>query len=1375
MKWIITILSVLSLNLLMADRVDIPQNETREMFEHRSTGLAETEISFALDGYELEEVSVGEAVYQKISYWNEGKFVDEGKPDLPRFTRMYAIPNVGNVSLEITSMAEEVIAGIQVYPTQKLRSESEPYDETFNLDEKFYRGSKCFPEQIVEIGQPVIFRDIRLVTVTINAFQYQPEDSSLRIITNLDLAIRTDNDLNCTNPKTSDRKLSRSFEKIYQAVVQNYDEVAANREDVYQDPCYLFIYPEVNQLRENLEYITDWKEQMGYEVHAVPTTETGISTSQIKNYIENAYNNWENPPEYVCFIGDANGAIAIPTYYETVSSYGGEGDHPYSQLEGNDILADIITGRISVSTINELQVYASKVLHYERAPFMNVTNWYHRGVMVGDPSSSEWSVVYTKQFIKEMIDYHAPNIVCDQYYNGNYCSNMVNSLNNGVLYFNYRGFYGMSNFTTSEINSLMNGFMLPFAAFLTCSTGSFASSSPARSEAFIRVGSTSNGNGAIAAIGTATSGTHTTFNNCVDAGIYYGIFADQIYNPGGAVVRGKLHLYNSFPDNPNNRVTMFSHWNTLMGDPGIQLWTDLPTPLIVDYDQEVNVGTNYLLVSVYDDAGIPVENAWVCALKDDQIFERGYTDMHGNVYLTMDTSATGTVGLTVTCHNYIPHLGSFEIVESDGFANIAAYTLDDDNNGTSAGNGDGTINPGETIELNVGLQNFGTQTIDAVTATLSSASEYVTITDDAETYGSIASGSVVYSDDDFDFTVAPNTLGGTELQFDMLIEDGNGSQWQDHLFLPVAGANLYVSAYEVADTNGILDPGDSVQVIVTLFNTGSITAPGMEGLLSCEHAYITLIDSTAVFGDIQPGEEANNDDDRFEVGLNSHAISGAQIPFSILLTNAAGFEQTVTFLIDVGTVTSNDPLGPDSYGYYAYDSTDDIYEQAPIYDWIEIDPSYGGSGTVIALVDPGDTGDVEDVDVPFNFNFYGMNYDMISVCSNGWIAPGGSEQASFMNTQLPAPQGPSPMIAPFWDDLIVGTGHVCYFYDTLRQAFIVEWSRVHSDFDLSEQTFEVIIYNPEAYHTTSGDAEIVFQYKTVHNTSAGSYSGYSIQHGQYSSVGLEDHTGLRGLEYTYNNTYPLAAAPLANELAIKFTTTGGSAQAPPIIGLNQTSMDFVLYPGSNDSQTLQITNSGEANLIYSLEKSYVGYGSDNSRGHGGPDNFGYQWFDSDEANGPQYNWRDISGLATEVTFPGENTATELMPIGFNFYFYGDYYSEFRISPNGWIGFGEDSEYSNNLSLPHPWAPKPGIIPFWDDLDPLSSGSVSYYSTTDSLIVWFNDVPHTSGNYTGVYDFEIMLYTNGDIIFQYREMTGDTDSATIGVQNGEANDALQIIY
>ncbi|MBA7474026.1 hypothetical protein ES707_09373 [subsurface metagenome] len=161
--------------------------------------------------------------------------------------------------------------------------------------------------------------------------------------------------------------------------------------------------------------------------------------------------------------------------------------------------------------------------------------------------------------------------------------------------------------------------------------------------------------------------------------------------------------------------------------------------------------------------------------------------------------------------------------------------------------------------------------------------------------------------------------------------------------------------------------------------------------------------------------------------------------------------------------------------------------------------------------------------------------------------------ADMYNWHILSAGGPPLLIAPFWDDLdptaTDSSGYVCYWYDASNHRFIIEYSRVQHIHDPTNptpaelQTFEVILYDPQYYPTETGDGEIIFQYKDITND--------DIWH-NYATVGIENKEHTIGLEYTYANVYPDAAAPLANNRAIKFTTDPPDT-FPGIEEYNQTS------------------------------------------------------------------------------------------------------------------------------------------------------------------------------------------------------------------------------
>ena len=140
------------------------------------------------------------------------------------------------------------------------------------------------------------------------------------------------------------------------------------------------------------------------------------------------------------------------------------------------------------------------------------------------------------------MEYNGYEDIQTNYGNGSYSNWMRNQISSGVSYFNYRGFYGVSGFDYNDVDATNNGFKLPFITTMTCGTGSFAGSEGeydyCLSEKFVVAGSASNPKGGVAAIATATIGTHTMYNNAMNLGVYEGIFTHNVSTAGEALNYG---------------------------------------------------------------------------------------------------------------------------------------------------------------------------------------------------------------------------------------------------------------------------------------------------------------------------------------------------------------------------------------------------------------------------------------------------------------------------------------------------------------------------------------------------------------------------------------------------------------------------------------------------------------------------------------------------------------------------------------------------------------------------------------------------------------------------------------------------------------------
>ncbi len=199
------------------------------------------------------------------------------------------------------------------------------------------------------------------------------------------------------------------------------------------------------------------------------------------------------------------------------------------------------------------------------------------------------------------------------------------------------------------------------------------------------------------------------------------------------------------------------------------------------------------------------------------------------------------------------------------------------------------------------------------------------------------------------------------------------------------------------------------------------------------------------------------------------------------------------------------PTGPDAYGYIALETGD---PGGPDFDWVEVAPSGGGSGTLIAdLIGADDRSAV--ISLPFDFQYYGLAYDEITVCTNGWLALGDAlPDSDWSNSQIPAGDGPAAMLAPFWEDMnLENGGEIASYYDASEGIFVVEFYRVPQwSPPTALETFQVILYDPDVYPSATGDGQILFQWLTVADPSEATF-------------GIENQAEAAGLELGYNNSY----------------------------------------------------------------------------------------------------------------------------------------------------------------------------------------------------------------------------------------------------------------
>ena len=1304
-----------------------------------------------------------------------------GMPKLPLFSSMVMVDPSKKYEVDFIVNKSTVINNIKIIPTQKIQNGLEKTSIEL-IDNDFYNSSNTYPYVNVSISEPMIMRDIVVCNLNVIPFKYSPVNNELEVYESISINIRevdqTEDIRHRNLPK------SKVFEKIYKNKILNYNQFY--RENNYQNPAILYICSGDIESNSIFQQLVEWRRQRGYVVYTASLSEIGSSSTSIKNYIQNAYNNYDIPPEYVSLIGDVGGSYSIPTYYEDFGhdSYGNEceGDHPYSQLDGSDLLPEVLIGRMSIRTVSELSTAVYKILNYEKATYLgSLDNYYTKAAMFGDPSSSGNSCSITKEAVATLLSNHGFEDVYLKTSGGSWSSSMRDELTEGSLFFNYRGYLGMSGFENSDVDNANNGYKLPFATVLTCGTGSFSEDQTCMSEKFFRAGTVSNPKGGVAAIGTATWNTHTLFNNIVDMGLYQGLLADEVETAGACLASGKLALLNTYPTNPYQWISSFTHWNNLIGDPATHLWTKTPSLLTVDHESQVSFGTNYLNVTIQDSYGNPVSNALITLLErfgDTPV--NLYTGENGEVLFDLESINSGFFSLTVTKNNFKPYTGSVNIANSNISVNIDSsqpLIVNDDN--------DGIPTAGERFGLSIPVTNYGIQTAQDITATLTSSSNLVTILNNQVSIGNINENQSLYSPD-FDISISPTAIQSEDLELYVNFQDNQNNQWSSKVNLDIRGSHL------IPNQEVLIQPGQTNDISISLTNQGFLSANNVQAQLIYLGDLLIINDNSGEWGNISPGQQEISVDN-FNITATSDIVSGSQVIVSLLIEDSNGYSKIENVIFRLGTVDEDDPLGPDNYGYYIYDSNDLDYNLHPEYDWIEINPNSGGLGTNLNLSNSGNgnwsgNGPLSTVDLPFTFTFYGIEYNQITVCTNGWIAFDDVYSESFRNYPIPGAGGPSPMVAAFWDDLETGNNGKVYYYSNNNYA-IVQWDNMRTHDANSSETFQIILNNDS--NQPYGDNSIKIQYEDFNNTSAGDFNNYPPEHGSYSTIGIENHLSNDGLQYTYYNNYPSAAMALSDNTALFITTQLPVTLPVPQLYTSYNSLDFSIQPNNQDFIEVELTNVGEEEsiLTYEITQSYPDLDSPFSSLGGGPDSYGYFWTDSSIDSNIDFEWFDLLDDATLVAFSTNDNASEYFNIGFDFNFYGQLYTEFLINPNGWVGFAGDSQEWYNSNIPSQEGlsglsnPMPAIFGFWDDLNPINSncsaecaGNIYYHSNDDRLIIWFNNVAHWvtgSGDFSGTsYDFQVVIYPDGSIDINHNSITGEY-SATVGIQNQSGNIGLQV--
>jgi len=636
--------------------------------------------------------------------------------------------------------------------------------------------------------------------------------------------------------------------------------------------------------------LAHWKHKKGMKVEIARLSEIGYDSLSIKNYITDAYNNWQIRPEFLLLVGAPN-FIPFPYVSATVS------DNYYTNMDG-DLFNEILSGRLTVHNTTEAQTVVNKILLYERTPDLIDSLWMINACLIVNEDgygndSVYWNDMRQAKGLMLSHGYHTIDTLSNAYNNN--ANDVIQSVNAGRGFVLYRG-QGVGNWWSPfNVNpdATNNGPKLPIVLSITCRTIG-TTSTPATAERWLLTGTPTQPRGGAGFFATTTvGGGYITFlRSAVSRGFFNALFTEGVRTFGEACEGGRQNVYTLYSSQSEYRGF------TTIGDPEMNIWTSTPCSLAVTHPVMVQVGNANITVNVAQAGnGSPVANATVCILanEDTTVYAVDTTDAFGNANFNLYPQVIeDTLYVTVTGKNLRPYEGFMFTTVSGSFVGYYTSVIDD----TVGGNANGQVNPAETIILHTWIKNYGNTNALGVVGVLQTADPYTTIIDSLKYFGDMVPNQVCSTGTNgYNFSVDLHVPDGHIVNFDLVCEDINDSIWISHFGKQVKAPQLVF--YNATISGGNLEPGETTGVVVSLQNEGSAAAESVSAILRTQTTFIDIIDSLGFYGQVPPGGVSSNELDPFILAIDPGAPNDTTVHFAMIL-QSTHYVDTIPFSLRIG-------------------------------------------------------------------------------------------------------------------------------------------------------------------------------------------------------------------------------------------------------------------------------------------------------------------------------------------------------------------------------------------------------------------------------------------------------------------------------------------
>ena len=909
-------------------------------------------------GEEMSEISI-----KAISIPN-----DEGLPNLPVESRMIAIPQGATATLNVVRAETQTFQNVNIAPALRIQMENEEPDMNYVKDMKVYGKNALYPENPFTIGESYI-RGVNAVNVSITPFQYNPVTKELVVYTDVELSLSYEGG---NGHFGEDRLRSPYWDPILASELANYDQLPvidyeARMQDWIRNNRdgaeYLIITPNNDAWAPYAQQLKEFRMKQGiitevYRLDEIPAS----TTTQLKTWFHDAYANWEIAPVAVCLFGDHNTNMAQGIPGETTSHpYSGTciTDNFYADAQGNDNLPDMVFSRLVAQNASELPIFVSKQIDYETTPNTNAS-FYTSPVTALGWQTERWFQLcsevfggymrahgYTPQRINciysgtpgniwseaqntnQVTSYFGPNgtnyIPASPSEMGGWTGGtpdqVVQAVNNGTFWVQHRDHgldegWGEPAVRNYHVDQMNNVGKLPFVMSINCQTGMFnytGDNGNCFTEKWMRRTSNGQNAGAVGVL-SPTEVSYSFVNDAFVWGVYDQFDPDFMptlptntnhpaygnrgnWRPAFGNVAGKYFLsQTAWPYNIDDKDITYTMF-TAHCDAFLRIYTQVPQTMAVNHQSVQLAGLNTFQITAPEGATIALTKG-----EGNNLEVVAVAQATGSVQnMSIPSQVPPTVlHLTVTGQDYLRYEADIDVIPADGpYIIISQYEL---------GNNAPQLNFGEDAGFNIQLKNVGNTTAPGGSMTLTSESEYVTITDGTADFTDINSNATLDLNEAFSFTISDEVPNKTNIEFVINITSGDAI-YENHITM-----KAYAPVFEIGNVsiieiegngNGRLDPGERATLRFPVHNKGNADSQATEITLEMNNVFLQILGNPTITVNSIAANGLTAAD--FEVYVGG-APSGFAAEYSLTATSGV-YTDTRDFMSKIGLNVEDFELG----------------------------------------------------------------------------------------------------------------------------------------------------------------------------------------------------------------------------------------------------------------------------------------------------------------------------------------------------------------------------------------------------------------------------------------------------------------------------------